>query len=279
MANKPVLIAAAVVLLISVGSLAVAGSAISNIEDDFEAIDESSYLSDASSMHQITYTDDDGAGSGGWFILIEGDDTDSDNNGRSDACEAFTYTVKANGEDVTNSSSEIICEGDEGKDISDLFPDSNLIGVVSVCDTYDDTGDEDLEECYVGTTYTIESSTSMFLFDADSYYIELLGELGGFIGELLGGSCVGILGVCCSIVLLIVGLVSGGKQQPPVMMGGMPTGQIPTMGYQPPVGQVPQQQFQTPIQQTMPQGQVVPGGQVTQQPMEQQPQSQVWDQL
>jgi len=155
----------------------------------------------------------------------------------------------------------------------------NLIAAVSVCDTYDDTGYEDLEECFLGKTYTIESSTSMTIFDADSYYIEILGQLGGFIGELLGGSCLGILGVCCSIVLLIVGLLVGGNQQPTVMMGGVPTGQIPTMGYQAPVGQMPQQQYQAPVQQTMPQGQVVPSAQMTQQPVEQQPQSNVWDQV
>jgi hypothetical protein len=79
-------------------------------------------------------------------------------------------------------------------------------------------------------------------------------------------------------VLLIVGLVVGGNQQPPVMMGGMPTGQNLTMGYQSPAGQMPQQQYQVPVQQTMPQGQVVPNAQMAQQPAEQQPQSNVWDQ-
>ena len=279
MANKPILIAAAVIMLISLGSLAVAGSAISSVEEDFESIDASTYLSDASTSPQIIYTDDDGAGNSGWLILIEGDDTDADNNGRIDACEAFTYTVKADGEDVTNSTSQYLCDEDDEKGISDLFPDLNLIAAVSVCDTYDDTGYEDLEECFLGKTYTIESSTSMTIFDADSYYIEILGQLGGFIGELLGGSCLGILGVCCSIVLLIVGLLVGGNQQPTVMMGGVPTGQIPTMGYQAPVGQMPQQQYQAPVQQTMPQGQVVPSAQMTQQPVEQQPQSNVWDQV
>jgi hypothetical protein len=50
------------------------------------------------------------------------------------------------------------------------------------------------------------------------------------------------------------------------------------MGYQAPAGQMPQQQYQVPVQQTMPQGQVVPNAQVAQQPAEQQPQSNVWDQ-
>lgn len=277
MANKPILITAAVIMLISVGSLAVAGAAISSVEEDIESVDASNYLSDASTSHQIIHTDDDGAGSSGWLILIEGDDTDADNNGRSDACEAFTYTVKSDGEDVTNTTSQYICNDDDEKGINELFPDLNLIGAVSVCDTYDDTGYEDLDQCFLGKTYTIESNTSMTLFDADSYYIAIIDELGGFIGELLGGSCLGILGVCCSIVLLIVGLVVGGNQQPPVMMGGVPTGQIPAMGYQAPVGQMPQQQYQTPVQQTMPQGQVVPNAQMTQQPAEQQPQSNVWD--
>jgi hypothetical protein len=62
------------------------------------------------------------------------------------------------------------------------------------------------------------------------------------------------------------------------MMGGMPTGQNLTMGYQAPAGQMPQQQYQVPVQQTMPQGQVVHNAQMAQQPAEQQPQSNVWDQ-
>jgi len=133
MANKPILIAAAVIMLISLGSLAVAGSAISSVEEDFESIDASTYLSDASTSHQIIYTDDDGAGNSGWLILIEGDDTDADNNGRIDACEAFTYTVKADGEDVTNSTSQYLCDEDDEKGISDLFPDLNLIAFEFDC--------------------------------------------------------------------------------------------------------------------------------------------------
>ena len=140
MANKPILITAAVIMLISVGSLAVAGAAISSVEEDIESVDASNYLSDASTSHQIIHTDDDGAGSSGWLILIEGEDTDADNNGRSDACEAFTYTVKSDGEDVTNTTSQYICNDDDEKGINELFPNLNLIGAVSVCDTYDDTG-------------------------------------------------------------------------------------------------------------------------------------------
>ena len=115
------------------------------------------------------------------------------------------------------------------------------------------------------------------VFDTDSYYIEVLGELGDFLGELLGGSCFGIIGICCGVILLIVGLIMGGNQQPPVMMGGMPTGGMPGVAYQAPTGQMPQQMIQPPIGQPMNQQPVAPD---TEQPAtSEQPTQQVWENL
>ena len=289
MANKPILIAAAVVLLLSVGSLAVAGAALGSAEEDFGSISADDYLTEAATSHEIQYIDEDGFGSAGFFILIEAEATDENDDGLVDACVDFQFTVMAGSNDVTEESSEVDCtrsatnkfdyEGGE-------FYERGFLAVAKICDTYDDGGGtngdqevaEDVESCTVGTVYTVESTTSMMVFDSDSYAIEMLGVLGDFLGELLGGSCLGFIGICCGVILLVLGLIVGGNQQPPVMMGGMPTGQIPTMGYQAPVGQMPQQQVQAPIQQTMPQGQVVPNAQMTQQPAEQQPQSNVLDQ-
>lgn len=280
MANKPVLIAAAVVLLLSVGSLAVAGAAISSVEEDFEKITPSNYLTETSTSHEIKYVDDDGLGSAGFYILIEGETTDENQDGLVDACVEFEFTVMDGSSNVTEQTSEVDCTRYGTTQLDGEFPDEGFIAVAKICDTYDDEGNgsEDVESCDIGTVYSVQANTGMMVFDSDSYYVDILGELGDFLGDLFGGSCFGIIGLCCGVILLIVGLIMGGQQQPPVMMGGMPTGQIPTMGYQAPVGQMPQQQVQAPIQQTMPQGQVVPNAQMTQQPAEQQPQSNVWDQ-
>lgn len=274
MANKPVLIAAAVVLLLSIGSLAVAGAALGNLEEDFENISAADYLTGESTSHQIKYIDDDGAGSSGFQIMIQADVTDENDDGLVDACVDFEFTVMDGSEDVTEETAEVDCALKAVSKFDEEFPDGGMITVAKICDTYDDSGEgfEDLESCSIGTVYTIQSTSSMMVFDADAYYIEVLGEIGDFLGELLGGSCFGIIGICCGVILLIVGLIMGGNQQPPVMMGGMPG-----VAYQAPTGQMPQQMIQPPIGQPMNQQPVAP---VAQQPAtSEQPTQQVWENL
>ena len=279
MANKPVLIAAAVVLLLSIGSLAVAGAALGNLEEDFENISAADYLTGESTSHQIKYIDDDGAGSSGFQIMIQADVTDENDDGLVDACVDFEFTVMDGSEDVTEETSEVDCTRGSTEQFDEEFPEKDYMAVAKICDTYDDSGEgfEDLESCSIGTVYTVQSTSSMMVFDTDAYYIEILGELGDFLGELLGGSCFGIIGICCGVILLIVGLIMGGNQQPPVMMGGMPTGGMPGVAYQAPTGQMPQQMIQPPIGQPMNQQPVAP---VAEQPASsEQPTQQVWENL
>lgn len=279
MANKPVLIAAAVVLLLSIGSLAVAGAALGSVDDDFESISAFDYLTDESTSHQIKYIDDDGAGSSGFQIMIRADLTDENDDGLVDACVDFEFTVMDGSDDVTEETSEVDCARDIVAKFDEEFPDGGMIAVAKICDTYDDSGQgfEELESCSIGTVYTVQSTSSMMVFDADAYYIENLEVLGDFLGELFGGSCFGIIGICCGVILLIVGLIMGGNQQPPVMMGGMPTGGMPGVAYQAPTGQMPQQMIQPPIGQPMNQQSVAPVAE--QSTTSEQPSQQVWEKL
>jgi len=279
MANKPVLIAAAVVLLLSIGSLAVAGAALGSVDEDFESISAFDYLTDESTSHQIKYIDDDGAGSSGFQIMIRADLTDENDDGLVDACVDFEFTVMDGSDDVTEETSEVDCASDIVAKFDEEFPDGGMIAVAKICDTYDDSGQgfEELESCSIGTVYTVQSTSSMMVFDADAYYIENLEVLGDFLGELFGGSCFGIIGICCGVILLIVGLIMGGNQQPPVMMGGMPTGGMPGVAYQAPTGQMPQQMIQPPIGQPMNQQPVAPVAE--QSTTSEQPSQQVWEKL
>ena len=279
MANKPVLIAAAVVLLLSIGSLAVAGAALGSVDEDFESISAFDYLTDESTSHQIKYIDDDGAGSSGFQIMIRADLTDENDDGLVDACVDFEFTVMDGSDDVTEETSEVDCASDIVAKFDEEFPDGGMIAVAKICDTYDDSGQgfEELESCSIGTVYTVQSTSSMMVFDADAYYIENLEVLGDFLGELFGGSCFGIIGICCGVILLIVGLIMGGNQQPPVMMGGMPTGGMPGVAYQAPTGQMPQQMIQPPIGQPMIQQPVAPVAE--QSTTSEQPSQQVWEKL
>ena len=279
MANKPVLIAAAVVLLLSIGSLAVAGAALGSVDEDFESISAFDYLTDESTSHQIKYIDDDGAGSSGFQIMIRADLTDENDDGLVDACVDFEFTVMDGSDDVSEETSEVDCASDIVAKFDEEFPDGGMIAVAKICDTYDDSGQgfEELESCSIGTVYTVQSTSSMMVFDADAYYIENLEVLGDFLGELFGGSCFGIIGICCGVILLIVGLIMGGNQQPPVMMGGMPTGGMPGVAYQAPTGQMPQQMIQPPIGQPMNQQPVAPVAE--QSTTSEQPSQQVWEKL
>lgn len=279
MANKPVLIAAAVVLLLSIGSLAVAGAALGSVDEDFESISAFDYLTDESTSHQIKYVDDDGAGSAGFWILIEAGATDENDDGLVDACVDFEFTVMDGSEDVTEDTSEVDCTRSSTEQFDEEFPEKDYMAVAKICDTYDDSGQglEELESCSIGTVYTVQSTSSMMVFDADAYYIENLAVLGDFLGELFGGSCFGIIGICCGVILLIVGLIMGGNQQPPVMMGGMPTGGMPGVAYQAPTGQMPQQMIQPPIGQPMNQQPVAPVAE--QSAGSEQPTQQVWEKL
>ena len=279
MANKPVLIAAAVVLLLSIGSLAVAGAALGSVDEDFESISAFDYLTDESTSHQIKYIDDDGAGSSGFQIMIRADLTDENDDGLVDACVDFEFTVMDGSDDVTEETSEVDCASDIVAKFDEEFPDGGMIAVAKICDTYDDSGQgfEELESCSIGTVYTVQSTSSMMVFDTDAYYIENLEVLGDFLGELFGGSCFGIIGICCGVILLIVGLIMGGNQQPPVMMGGMPTGGMPGVAYQAPTGQMPQQMIQPPIGQPMIQQPVAPVAE--QSTTSEQPSQQVWEKL
>jgi len=270
MANKPVLIAAAVVLVLSIGSLAVAGASIIGVEDDLEKITPYNYLTETSTSHDINYFDYDGLGNAGFYIVIEAETTDEDLDGFVDACVDFEFAVMVGSNDVTEQTSEVDCTRYGTTHLDDEFPDEGFITVAKICDTYDDEGNgsEDVESCTIGTMYSVKGNTGMMVFDSDSYYTDIFAELGEILGELFGGSCFGIIGLCCGVILLIVGLIMGGKQQPAVMMGGMPMNQG-GMGYQAPVGQM-QQQMQPPLVQQ--QAPVQPQQEATQPP------SQIWDQ-
>tara|TARA_B110000483_G_C18033924_1_gene479866 strand:+ start:84 stop:941 length:858 start_codon:yes stop_codon:yes gene_type:complete len=281
MANKPLLIVACVILLLSIGSLAVASTSISGIEQEFEDIDPGKYLSKEATSHNVLYLDEDGAGSSGYLILIPGEYTDANEDQLNDECVAFEFTVKdSNGTDVTNTTSETLCSA-QSLDYEYIDLDEGWMVVATVCDTYADAELEDVESCSIGNTYVVESTTSMMVFDSDGYFIELLSLGLDFLGDIFGASCLGILGICCGLILLITGLIVGGKQQPPVHMTGAPMGQQAAVSnYQAPVGNSnnPTEGY---AQNAMP-NYAAPVNQVAQQTVQpsvtQAPTSQIWDQ-
>ncbi|MFL2949163.1 MAG: hypothetical protein ACJZ40_02105 [Candidatus Poseidoniaceae archaeon] len=127
-------------------------------------------------------------------------------------------------------------------------------------------------------SYTVDSNVEVVVEGdyCDSECIEAV--VGGIFGAIGGG-----FGICCSIPLLILGIILAFVLDDPPQAMAMPVGQMP-MGqavYQPPVGQPVQQGYvgqpmhQAPVGQAI-QPSAVPVTPITP-PLAQQPTQNVWD--
>ena len=245
------------IVLLIIGGLVAASS--------FETFEESekieNFMSESSSEIILEYVDEDGEGSAGWYLMIQAEYS-VDNNGNDivDDCEGLNITItdsKGNNINSTNMSStygNIYCGLDEnmkmaGLDKSHVDINDGWMIVGIVCDTLDnaemngywetsrnengeegevwvETGEND--RCEIGEKYTISSNQEMVLFDRDAQAgLELRGIL-----ELCGGICCAI----CSLIFLILAVISGFAMKPaPQMMmpigtgGGVVGGVAPTV--------------------------------------------------
>ena len=247
MANKSLLIAGAVCVLIAVASFGIAGIESADGINELTSIDYMDYVEGPDTSFTYTFTDEDGYGSSGWYVMMNGSYQDSDENGLTDDCEGVSFTVTVvRGGDVTEESSTLTCiYSDDPYEFSDSqydpdpYDDRIIFGYV--CATVDE---ETGYDCTEGERYTISSDTELYIFDSDSYNL----VIGDGAMELAGGFGIGLVGACCcglGGILLLIGLLTGGKPTP--MPGYMPhqgmqqMGQMPQQGMMPIQGQMPQQ--------------------------------------
>jgi len=245
------------IVLLIIGGLVAASS--------FETFEESekieNFMSEPSTEIVLEYVDEDGEGSAGWYLMIQAEYS-VDNNGNDivDDCEGLNITItdsKGNNINSTNMSStygNIYCGLDDNMKMAgldklhvDIKDGWMIVGIV--CDTLDnaemngywetsrnengeegevwvETGEND--RCEIGEKYTISSNQEMVLFDRDAQAgLELRGIL-----ELCGGICCAI----CSLIFLILAVISGFAMKPaPQMMmpigtgGGVVGGVAPTV--------------------------------------------------
>jgi len=229
-----------VMLLLGVG---ITVSAFSIFE---EAENIEDFMTEPGTEITKKFTDDDGEGSAGWYIMIQGDYfVDNNDNGTLDACEDLYLTVTdSQGNDVTNSTGNVYCELDgktewrmEELDAEHVDSNDEWIIVGIFCDTLDDAGmnghwetsrNENGEEgevwvetgendrCKIGEEYTFnfhhsnESVTlatpDMVLFDRDAQGAL---EVEGFF-TLCGGICC----ACLALIFTIIGGVAGFAMKP-----------------------------------------------------------------
>ena len=242
MANKSLLIAGGVCVLLAVVSFGIAWVQSAEGIEDIASVKVSDYTEGPATSFTYTLVDEDNLGSSGWYVMIDGDYVDADDNGYVDDCEGVSFTVTNQaGTDVTESSSTFSCLYTDEYIDPDSFDGQIVFGYV--CDTYDG---ESGNECSVGEDYTITSETQLYIFDSDSYNI----KIGDDVADILGGLGLGVAGACCcglGGILLLVGLLTGGKPTP--MVGYMPPqgmqqmGQMPQQGMQQ-MGQMPSQGMQ-----------------------------------
>ena len=219
------------------------------------------FMSEPSTEIILEYIDEDGEGSAGWYLMIQAEYSgDNNDDGIVDDCEGLNITItdsKGNNINSTNMSStygNIYCGLDDNMKMAGLdkshvdFNDGWMV-VGIVCDTLDNaemngywetsrnengeegevwvqTGEND--RCGPGDQYTISSNQEMILFDRDKQAgLEVRGIL-----QLCGGICCAI----CSLIFLILAVISGFAMKPaPQMMmpigtgGGVVGGVAPTV--------------------------------------------------
>ena len=249
------------IVLLIIGGL-VAASSIGTWE---EAGKIENFMSEPSTEIILEYIDEDEAGSAGWYLMIQAEySVDNNDDGIVDDCEGLNITItdskgnNINSTDMSSTYGNIYCGLDENMKMAGLdklHVDINdgwmIVGIV--CDTLDnaemngywetsrnengeegevwvETGEND--RCEIGEKYTISSNQEMVLFDRDAQAgLELRGIL-----ELCGGICCAI----CSLIFLILAVISGFAMKPaPQMMmpigtgGGVVGGVTPTVPIDP----------------------------------------------
>ncbi|MEE2747577.1 MAG: hypothetical protein VX473_03810 [Candidatus Thermoplasmatota archaeon] len=208
-----------------------------SIFEEAETIED--FMSEPSSEITKKFTDEDGAGSAGWYIMIQAEYfVDENDNNIIDVCEdeegnsTLNLSIaESSGEDV-DTAGTLFCELDDNRKLAGLdkenvdFNDGWMI-VGIICDTLDNaemngywddgknegegealwvqTGEND--RCKVGESYIIIlDDVEMVLFDRDA---QAALEVEGFF-TLCGGICCAI----CSLLMVVVSGISGFAMSP-----------------------------------------------------------------
>ena len=204
-----------------------AGEELENIDDDPSPY----YIVSENGSASFTYIDADFQGSSAFEVLLTLDYVDTDEDGFVDNCRNYTISVTdEDGVDVT----ENVTESPYSKECRyDQFyaqdPTHNgMAGAAFVCETYDKSVRND---CTINDKFTVSVldennvSVDFTLFDYDAYMIMLIEEGIGAGGALVGGIGLASVGCCMipiGLILLIIGFVLPGPQQPQMMGGPMP---------------------------------------------------------
>jgi len=249
--NKGLTIAGAVVLLLSLIGVVVGGAMASNSVASMENMDEleDPWNYENATMGTITYDDVDGMGELGFYFYIDTPMKDNDGDGEVDACVAFFedggyVSVTRDGEsDAVNEFTQDCSIPEPGEDGN---VDGGMTRIGYACDTL--TGESD---CTDGD-YSFTASSGVHVMYVDP----VLAALFEGLGALFGGGALASAAACCGLplglLLLIIGLVSGGGPKAmPVQAYGQATTMPTTLGAMPVAAQ-PMAPVQAPVAAAQP---------------------------
>ena len=218
---KVPMIVAAVLVAIGLIGFVVGAVVGASIEETFNNLSTVDYTTTIGSSGEVSYTDADGMGEEGYYLLIPGDPkADENKDGIIDACEGVNFSIiDGDGDDATERAARFSCSTsttDENSNAAEPYWDiKDAIVVGRICHTLAD--DEGINEhrCAEGEVFTVsnDANITMSIVDLDEMYEPFVEELVGSGIVSIGAFGTGCCSICGGVIALVVGLlrVGGGK--------------------------------------------------------------------
>ena len=222
MGPKVPMIVAAVLVAIGLIGFVVGAVVGASMEETFENLSTVDYTSTIGISGEVSYTDADGLGEEGYYLLLPGDPkADENKDGIIDACEGVNFSIiDGDGDDATERAARFSCSTsttDENSNADEPYFDiEDAIVVGRICYTIND-GEGNLGEhrCAEGEVFTVsnDANITMSIVDLDEMYEPFVEELVGSGIVSIGAFGTGCCSICGGVIALIVGLtrVGGGK--------------------------------------------------------------------
>ena len=219
---KVPMIVAAVLVAIGLIGFVVGAVVGASIEETFNNLSTVDYTTTIGSSGEVSYTDADGMGEEGYYLLIPGDPkADENKDGIIDACEGVNFLIiDGDGDDATERAARFSCSTsttDENSNAGEPYWDiEDAIVVGRICYTIND-GEGNLGEhrCAEGEVFTVsnDANITMSIVDLDEMYEPFVEELVGSGIVSIGAFGTGCCSICGGVIALVVGLlrVGGGK--------------------------------------------------------------------
>lgn len=219
---KVPLIVSAVLVVIGLIGFAVAAVVGASLEDIFNDLSTEDYTTTIGTSGEVSYTDTDGMGEEGYYVLIPGDPkADENKDGIIDACEGVNFSLTdADGDDATERAARFSCSTsttDENSNADEPYWDiKDAIVVGRICYTVNEGGNLGEHRCAEGEVLTVsnDANITMSIVDLDAMYEPFVEELVSTGLVAMGGSGAGCCSMCGGVIALVVGLLRVGGNKP-----------------------------------------------------------------